>query len=134
MCVYIDQPRRDDAIFSVYYFGSLCRYIFFYRLYFIVRNKEIEEKIKALRERLRTHEVGRKWQRHFGLKMNLDSREQLGVILFSSQEKGGMGYKVEVWTGSGRPSTEESELEKLEIGSNTIVVIDSPQTLAAIAE
>ena len=77
---------------------------------------EIEEKIKALRERLRTHEVGRKWQRHFGLKMNLDSREQLGVILFSSQEKGGMGYKVEVWTGSGRPSTEESELEKLEIG------------------
>jgi DNA polymerase-1 len=73
-------------------------------------------KIKALRDKLRTHDIGRMWQKRFGVKMNLDSREQLGEILFSPTDKGGMGFKSRAKTASGRPSTEIADLEVIDLG------------------
>lgn len=77
-------------------------------------------RIKALDERLRDTEVFRQWRKRFGDRCNLDSREQLGTVLFEV-----MGYECTGYTAKSqesedeadwRPSTDEDALERLDIG------------------
>lgn len=67
-------------------------------------------KIKHLQRNLEgTKEVG-EWRRRFGRKFNLDSNEQLGVVLYDV-----LGYKCERRTESGNYATDEETLGSLEI-------------------
>jgi len=67
---------------------------------------EAEGKIERLKEKLTAHEVWRVWRRRFGLEANLDSRPQLGKVLYEE-----MKYKSSSKTeGGDRESTDESAL------------------------
>ncbi len=75
----------------------------------------VTRKIDRMRTRLREHEIGQKWRRKFGMKMNFESGDQLGSILFSKKSQGGLGYRAKVFTKSGAPGTDEASLSRLKI-------------------
>lgn len=60
-----------------------------------------EERIKKLRTKVREHELGKHWQKMFGLKTNFNSREQLAEMLFKPKKFGGLGYIPKDETESG---------------------------------
>lgn len=73
-----------------------------------------EKKVKTLTKSLQEDPVWKTWRKRFGLEANLDSREQLGAILFDPVKKGGLGYEPKGETESGdRYATDESALESL---------------------
>lgn len=72
---------------------------------------DMKARIAALTTRLLEHKVGKAWHKRFGQATNLAARDQLGKVLFED-----MGYKCESRTDSGKYSTDETDLEKLNIG------------------
>lgn len=71
-------------------------------------------KLERVELRERGHKVWKLWSRRFGLKANLNARDQLGSILFDPVDKGGMGYESKEQTESGESeSTDESALALL---------------------
>lgn len=76
--------------------------------------KNTKDMIRQCETKLMEDDVWRIWQRRFGTKANLYSHEQLGDVLY-----GDMQYPVYEWTGDeegeGRPSTDVSALEKIDL-------------------
>lgn len=73
---------------------------------------ELKARMSSLRERLRDHKVWKAWRRRFAQDSNMDSREQLGKILFED-----LGYQSKGMTAGGdRYDTDEAVLESLNIG------------------
>lgn len=71
---------------------------------------ETEIKIKGLTDKLRSGKTWRAWSRRFGLEANLDSRPQLGAVLYEE-----LGYTYDgKTTDSGRHPTDEATLESLQ--------------------
>lgn len=72
---------------------------------------ETKDKIVALRDKIMAHTVWAAWRRRFGALANLDSRPQLGAVLFEE-----MGYTPPDMTEGDRYATDEATLESLNIG------------------
>ncbi len=75
--------------------------------------ESLTKKISGYNSKVRMSTVGKLWQKRFGLKTNYGSNDQLAAILFTPKAQGGLGYISEVKTDSGKPSTEEDVLIKL---------------------
>lgn len=71
--------------------------------------KTAEQKINTLTKRMQASDVWQAWQQRYGTKASFGSRMQLGVILFDV-----MGLPCEKRTKSGRPSTDEADLEAVD--------------------
>lgn len=70
---------------------------------------EVGETIKQLRQELEESDVWKWWKRRFREKANIGSRAQLGTVLFDELE-----LPCSRFTASGRPSTDESDLEAID--------------------
>lgn len=70
----------------------------------------LDKKIAALREELKEGKVYRLWRKRYGAKANIDSREQLGTVIFKD-----MGETHAGKTRTGRYSTNRSALETLDV-------------------
>lgn len=77
--------------------------------YLLRIDSKTEKKISRMEEDLREDEVGRKWLKMYGRKMNLDSTEQLGRVLFD-----GMGYTPPNLTKTGKYKVDEKSLEDID--------------------
>lgn len=71
---------------------------------------ETTEKISDLTNKLKSDAIYKVWKKQYGIKTNLDSGDQLGNILFKK-----MKYKSVSKTETGKPKTDISALEKLDI-------------------
>lgn len=76
---------------------------------------KLKEREVTTVEELQADDVWRAWRKRYGASSNLGSREQLGAILFDKAEKGGLGYPVRSRTPSGLPSTDQADLEYVEL-------------------
>ncbi len=72
--------------------------------------KKTEERIVSKEKQLRNSDVYKVWKKHFGSSMNINSGDQLGVILFDV-----MGYDCSNTTATGKYKTDIATLEKLDI-------------------
>lgn len=70
--------------------------------------EKAEQDIKEIRSELRQHKFWLVWRRRFGADANLDSREQLGTILFDE-----LKMPCPEQTTTGRYATDETVLESL---------------------
>lgn len=70
---------------------------------------KVGKRVDSLSSDLRQSEVWAAWKKTFRDKANLGSREQLGTVLFDV-----LRYPCSVRTASGRPSTDEAVLEKVD--------------------
>lgn len=71
--------------------------------------RRVTDRIRALRARLRESEVGQLWRKTYGERMSWGSRPQLGHVLFDL-----LGVPCPARTRTGRPSTDESTMEKVD--------------------
>ena len=75
--------------------------------------KETKEKltttVRECSQRLRSHAHWSKWRKRFGEKTSLGSKDQLGVLLYDI-----LGHEPSHFTDKGKPSTDESALEKID--------------------
>lgn len=69
---------------------------------------DVGQQIKAGEAELRADPLYKTWQRAFSENTNLDSNEQLGHVLFNLE-----GYEARAFTDTGKPSTDESALERV---------------------
>jgi DNA polymerase-1 len=72
--------------------------------------KKIDKKIVHLSEKIKKDEVFKVWKKTFGAETNLGSHDQLATVLFDK-----MKYKCEVLTEKGKPKTDETVLDNLNI-------------------
>lgn len=83
----------------------------------------VKRKIERLEEKMKRTKVWKKWQRMFGRRAKIGSREQLGKVLFSKE---GLGYKAKEYTLSSyddqgqlkadaRAKTDKTALEDVDI-------------------
>jgi DNA polymerase-1 len=72
--------------------------------------KDITVEIKEKSELLKEDKVYKTWRKRFGNNLNLNSGDQLGLILFDV-----MGYESPGRTGSGKHKTDEATLESVDI-------------------
>ena len=72
--------------------------------------EETKTKIKDMERNLRRSKEYKTWKRHYGEKTNINSGNQLGVVLFDL-----MGHKCKEKTNTGKPKTDISTLERLDI-------------------
>jgi DNA polymerase I len=76
----------------------------------LVRTRQgMEDKMRALRTELEEDPVWRIWKRRFGDKSKLTSRDQLAFVLYEA-----LKYPVTDFTDSGKPSTEDEVLQKID--------------------
>lgn len=71
--------------------------------------RKTEKKIIRLEKNLWKSDVSKVWKKHFGLKTNFGSGEQLGIILFDK-----MGYECPELTPSGKFKTDEGSLASVD--------------------
>lgn len=67
--------------------------------------KKTEKKILDLTKELKEGKVGKLWKKVYGHKMNFQSTDQLGVILFDK-----LGLECTAYTATGKPKTDETAL------------------------
>lgn len=72
--------------------------------------KEADYQIKELNEKLKTDKIYRVWKKRYADRTNIDSTQQLGEILFNI-----LKYDCPSRTETGKPKTDESALETLDI-------------------
>lgn len=75
--------------------------------------KSIEQtanRIKSAMASLKEDEVYRVWRRRFGQKTSLTSTDQLRAVIYEE-----LGYPVETFSDTGKPSVDESALEKIDL-------------------
>jgi DNA polymerase-1 len=70
---------------------------------------KVAEKIDAVDRKLREDEVWKVWKKNYGASANLNSRVQLGEVLF-----GKMGFECQKRTKTKRPVTDDEELQKID--------------------
>jgi DNA polymerase I-like protein with 3'-5' exonuclease and polymerase domains len=63
------------------------------------------KRIKRLRKNLQESDVMKTWKKHYGKKTNMNSSDQLGVILFEVLQ-----YPCTAFTATGKPKTDEAAL------------------------
>ena len=70
----------------------------------------VDRQVKKLQQRMRDSDVWQTWRKRYGDRANLGSRVQLGVVLYGL-------FKVPcpATTTTGRPSTDESVLEQIDL-------------------
>lgn len=71
--------------------------------------KHLTEQCRTLKQELQNDDVWKVWQRRYGTKANLLSHEQLGAVLHVE-----LDYEVTEETESGRPSTDQEALQKID--------------------
>lgn len=71
--------------------------------------KALKEKKRALKEEMETDDVWKLWQRRYGAKANLTSRDQLSNILHVDLE-----YEIQEETDTGRPAMDSEALQKID--------------------
>lgn len=71
--------------------------------------KETTDKIRSLERELSTDEVYVRMQKKYGGRANMGSTQQIGDVLF-----GDMGYECKNKTATGKPSTDEESLSKVD--------------------
>lgn len=76
--------------------------------YFSRIRSEVTDSIREARNAIKSHKIYKVWQKQFGTDCNIQSKEQLGTVLFNV-----MGLECKQFTKSGRPSTNESHLSTL---------------------
>jgi DNA polymerase-1 len=76
--------------------------------------EKVGDRIKALTMRLQADEVYARWRLMFA-EPNIGSRTQLGKVLFSPVEDGGMGYTVGSVTRTGRAQVDEATLATINL-------------------
>ncbi len=72
--------------------------------------KKTEQDIANLKKELNSDKVLKVWNRRFGTKTNIGSREQLGKVIFED-----LGYPCENKTPTGRPKTDIEALETVDL-------------------
>ena len=72
--------------------------------------KKVEQRIIELSAALKKDDVWKLWRRRFGQNTNMNSRPQLGVILFEEME-----YKIKYRTATGKPSVDAEALSKVKL-------------------
>ena len=72
--------------------------------------EKTERRIKRMEQQLKKTKVWTVWRKHFKNKANIDSRQQLGLVLFTH-----MGHKSIKETPTGRPKADAETLGKLNI-------------------
>lgn len=70
---------------------------------------DLNRRIRDLRTELEKDDVWKRWRKRFGYKANITSRDQLATILH-----GELGFEVQERTESGKPSTDEEALQKID--------------------
>ena len=70
--------------------------------------EEVTATIEELTANLQSSKVYKIWKKSFGSKFNLDSNQQLAHVLFKK-----MGFVSEEFTNRGDPSTDESNLKRI---------------------
>ncbi len=71
--------------------------------------QKLGRRIRRLREEMEKEDVWKVWKKRFGAKANLTSRDQLGQVLHVE-----MSFEVTAETETGRPSTDEEHLQKID--------------------
>src|ERR1044072_3826945 len=71
--------------------------------------QELKEKIRSLKGQLEGDDIWKKWRRRFGEKSNIASRDQIAAILYQE-----LGYEASGKTASGKDSTNEEALQKID--------------------
>lgn len=66
--------------------------------------------IRELQEKVRQSSEGRRWHKHYGHRMNVDSGHQLSHVLYDM-----MGLEPKSYTETGQPSTDEAALRSLKL-------------------
>jgi len=69
------------------------------------------KRIDKLEDELKKDEVFKTWRKRYGSRLNINSREQLGEVLFNI-----LKYPCPERTKTGRPKTDEAILERVDIG------------------
>jgi DNA polymerase-1 len=69
----------------------------------------LKDCIRDLRTELGKGEEWEMWRKRYGSKANISSRDQLASIVYED-----LGFEVQDWTESGKPSTDEEALQKFE--------------------
>jgi DNA polymerase-1 len=72
--------------------------------------KHSEHQIARITQRMQKDKIYKKWKRNYGPETNIDSREQLGTILFEV-----LDYPCDHRTETGRPSTNNSVLSEIRL-------------------
>lgn len=67
---------------------------------------DVTGRIKGFEDQVREDPIYAEWRKIFGDRANIDSRDQLGQIVFDR-----LGYKPKVFTSTGKYSTEEEAFE-----------------------
>jgi DNA polymerase-1 len=70
---------------------------------------DVGNRIKDYEKKIREDRLYREWHKLFGEETNLDSREQLGKIVFER-----MGYAPKILTGTGKYSTDSEAFEHVD--------------------
>lgn len=71
--------------------------------------KDLTEKMRVLKTELEHSKLYKKWRRRFGADSNLTSGDQLATMLYDVY-----GFPITDYTESGKPSTDEETLNKIE--------------------
>lgn len=71
--------------------------------------QRLTRKLRELKGEMETDEVWKIWRKRFGEKANMTSRDQLGQVLHVE-----MDFEVKDETETGRPSTDEESLQKID--------------------
>lgn len=72
--------------------------------------EDTKKSIEDLKRKLQEDPVFTRWKRRFGLKTNITSMPQLGEVIF-----GILGYESKYRTATGKPSTDESAFEHVDL-------------------
>lgn len=68
------------------------------------------KRIKKLTEKVKGYKIYKEWRKYYGSKLNLDSREQLGKILFEIK-----GLPCPSYTDGGKPKADEPALKSTKL-------------------
>ena len=89
--------------------------------------KHLDKRIAHLRKRVLTYPEVVKWQQMFGDKFNLNSKQQLGQLLFGPN---GLGFDAKKLTTAGNASVDKEVLEDLQLSfAKDMVQINKLQKL-----
>lgn len=72
------------------------------------QHHRLGKRVKRMRERLLSSDLGGAWQDKYGSSMNWESSEQLGDIIYNE-----LGYEPKVFTETGKPSTSAAAIESI---------------------
>lgn len=75
----------------------------------------IEKKVATIQKELKADPIYDLWRRRFGERTKLSSRPQLGEILFSPKDRGGLGYDVVGYTSKDKIRVDEEALEDIDL-------------------